>query len=316
MGTLGIAYELGFPTNDPFASRPTTYGVTRPNATNTGIVIAPSLTRTSQGALTVTTSGTQTWNNVDFHGDVIIQASGLKYFKNCRFYGGTTTSNTGCVDCRHVNVSNVVLEDCQMIPATPSLWYDGVIGHHYTMTRCNVQNVVDGAGVYNNNSGHETDPTGVVIQMCRFSNFGWWNPDPNQTDGSHSDGTQMQGGDGTQILGNSYEGYFNTSIGNSPWGRHTDDTQHRNLSGLMFTPNVGAITNTVVDKNWFDGSEIMVNAASSANGGHNLGTFTNNRFGKNSYFSGYTLDFYHTATWTQSGNVYYVDNSAITVHTA
>jgi len=310
---------VGFPLSDPYAGRPTTYGVVQPDGTNTGTVSSVTITRTSHtGDLTLSTPGDENWINYDFHGRVKVNSSGRKYFKNCWFYGnGALTSNTACLDCTNANVTNVIAEDCTMIPTTPTLWQDGIIGHHYTATRCNVQYCADGFGVYNT-----SDPTGdlgVTIQMCYVTNFGWWYPDPNQSDGTHSDGIQIQGGANMQVLGNYIHGYYNTSIGTSPWGRlnltTVKDPLHHNVSNMMYTPNVGAITNTFVDKNWFYGSEIAVNASSSGNNGNNIGTWTNNIFGKGTtYYAGYTLDFYHGATWTQSGNLY-DDSSAITIHT-
>jgi len=150
--------------------------------------------------------------------------------------------------------------------------------------------------------------------MCHISKLGWWYPDPNHADGSHSDGIQIQGGSGTVMRGNYIDARFDTTIGDSPWSRNSD-ASYRAMSCLMYTPNVGAITNTVVDKNWLFGGEISVNCGSNSNAGNDLGDFTDNRFGRDQYYTGHTLDFDSGAAFYANGNVYDDDDSAVTVRT-
>lgn len=300
---------------DPWAARNAlVMGVDQPNGSNTGYITDPSFTRTVvNGDQTLSTAGDQSYYHYDFNGRVKITSSGTKFFKNCRFYGnGALTSNTGTVDCTDSHVSDAQFEDCDFIPSTPTLWQDGIIGHHYSVFRCKFSHTVDGCGVYNT-----SDPTGalgVKIQQCYMDNFGWWNPDPNHADGSHTDGIQIQSGSGMQVLGNYIHAYFDTTIGNSPWSR-VGDTSYRSLSCTMVTPGVGAVTNMTVDHNWFYGAEIQCNWSSAANAGNNLGTYTNNRHGRDSYYAGYTLQVLAAATYSASGNVYDDNSAAITIHT-
>lgn len=287
-------------------------GVDKPTEQNTGAIMGFPRTVVT-GNTTITSSGDESYTHYDFYGRVKINASGHKYFKNCRFFGDSTlTSNTALVDCTHANVTNVELEDCDLIPDVPTLWQNGLLGHDYTLTRCKIQHVPDGCGVYNTNS--PTGDVGVTVQMCHISKLGWWYPDPNQTDGTHADGIQIQGGSDMVVRGNYIDAHFDTSIGDSPWSRNSSPN-YEALSCLMYTPNVGDITDSVVDKNWLFGGEISVNCGDDDNSGNDLGDFTDNRFGHDQYYTEHTLDFDSGASFYASGNIYDDTEAAVTVRT-
>jgi hypothetical protein len=306
-----LRYVVG--TGDPFVTRNAmVWGVDMPTTSNVGIV-AGFTRNVYTGDLVLNVSGDQTYMHYDFHGRVDVRSSGTKYFRNCRFYGAASPVNSqGLLHCTNASITNVVVEDSELIPETPSLWFSGALGHHFTLRRCKIQNCVDGIGVFNTSA--PTATTGVVVELCYIGEHSWfYDPPSTQADGSHNDGVQFQGGDGSVIRGNFFNAYNSMTVGDSPYTYLTDTANPHALSCLMYTPNVGAITNTIISNNWMFGAQIAVNAGSDANGGHFLGTFTDNRFNRDQYYSTYTLSFDTNCTYTASGNVYDDDDSAVTV---
>jgi len=299
------------------------WGVDKPTIDTTGVL--PNVSRTVRATpLTLNTAGNQTFENTDFQAKVTIQSSGTKTFRNCTFL--SNGGSNGMVQCTHSAVSDVVLIDCTLRPTTPNSTYNAVQGHHYTLRRCQFVNCVDMIRVHNTNAGQGAAATGVLIEQC-LTRLHFWDPDdPGQSDGSHTDGIQIEGGAGTIIRGNYFQSYHDKSLISGPpfsrqgylgafSGNAKDDTLARATTCIIGTPNVGDITGLVITKNWFSGAEIQCNFGNDGNAGVNLGSFTNNRFERNSYFTGHTLDFQSGATFVATGNVYDDDGTAVTVRT-
>lgn len=285
-----------------------------PDATTAGVL--PGVSRTTLSGDQSITSGT-TISNRNITGRVVVSTAETVTLINCWIYGNSSlTSEHGVVTCTNVAVANVVLIDCTICPSTPTAYMTGVLGHHFRLTRCHIKNCVDGVGVYNNNTGHKTEATGVIVEQCFIEKHSWFTNAPNQDDGSHCDGVQIQGGADTIIRYNNISTFNDSSVGNSPWSRVTEsgegtDPFYRGTGGLMCTPNVGAITNIVITGNWFWGAEIMNNTSHPGTAVF-IGTWSNNRYGRDSY-GGHTIDFGSSYSYSASGNVYDDNDSAVTI---
>jgi len=310
----GLRWEIGAGEPDVWAAREAlVWGVDQPTADTTGVlstsVYAPSRT-TQAGNFTVATGDVE-YLNYDFGGKVSVTSSGRKYFRNCTFAGETSPSTEqGLLHVTNSAVSNVIVEDCDLIPDTPTAYFSGILGHHFTARRCKVRHVVDGFGVYN--TAAPTAQLGVLIEMCYIVDHAWFSTAPGQSDGSHTDGCQIQGGAGMVLRGNHFGGTHDVTVGDSPWSRLSDPS-YRTISALMVTPNVGAVTGMVVEKNWLDGGEICCNITKSTNAGNNIGSLLNNRFGRNTYYTGHAIDIRTGALYTASGNVYDDDDTPVRI---
>jgi hypothetical protein len=310
-----LKYELGLGLTDPWAARDVmVWGEDKPDANNTGVLSTAlyNPSRITQSGDFVVAAGDVEYLNYDFQGRCTVNTTGRKYFRNCKFLGqASPSSEQGLLHLTSANATNVIVEDCDLVPSTPTAYFTGILGHHYVVRRSKFRHVVDGCGVYNTNSGQGAAATGVTIEMNLITDHSWFSTAPNQSDGSHCDCIQLQGGSGTIIRGNTLNAYNDTSVGNSPWSR-VGESGHRGTSDLMFTPNVGAITACQILKNWCTGGEIASNAAAAGNAGNNLGTWTSNRFGGDSY-GGHTIDFRTGALYTASGNVYDATGLPVTI---
>lgn len=282
-------------------------GSYEPDRSLTGVRPRVSLT-TLTGNQTITEGVTLTAREIT--GRVDVQTGETVTLTDCLIRGDPTiTSEHGVLHLVHSSVADVQLVNCTISPSSPTKYMTGILGHHYTATRCLIERCVDGAGVYNTSDGDA--PSGVTIQGCWIGRHGWWEDAPNQSDGSHCDGIQLQGGTGTVIRWNRIEAYHDSSIGESPWGRN-NDSQYRAVSALMITPNVGEIADIEVYANWFGGGEICNNVMAGGNSGAFVGTWTGNVFDDDQYHDDHSLDFVAGCTYSASGNQWR-DTTAITV---
>lgn len=302
------------------------WGVDKPTPDIAGNL--PNIARTViNGNVTYSGTSTQEFNNIEFTGKVSITGSGTKIFRNCVFR--SNAGSGGLLHCVNSLVADVQVYDSLFKPDTPSGTVNGVQGHHFKIYRSRFMDCIDSIRVHNTATGMGAAATGVVIQQCLLDKMMWvGNSSSGFTDGSHTDPIQIEGGAGTIFRGNYVNGYHNKAIvtpAGPPFSRQgyfdefagnpTDDVLARSTSCMMFTPNVGAITATEVRKNWFSGGEIQINCGNNNNAGNNLGFFTDNRFERNAYFTGHTLDFQSGADFTASGNVYDDDGTPVTIRT-
>lgn len=243
---------------------------------------------------------------------VRVRTSAAITFTNCWFAGNSSlTTEHGLLDCTHADVADVTVTNCTFDPETPTGYMTGVLGHHFEVYNSLIKHCVDGVGVYD--TSDPTADTGVIVQGCWIGKHGWYYPDPAGVhgDGSHTDGCQIQGGSGTQLIGNKFSSYHDSSIGNSPWSR-VSDPQYRCVSSLMIGTAVGDVTDLYVANNWFDGGEISLNGTHSGNNGNDLGTITGNRWYDTQYYDTYTIDIHSGSDVDLSDNTY-VDGSELTI---
>lgn len=304
------------------------WGVDKPTALNTGIFDNGVARTTQTGDQNLSSASNEVFNNVNFKGWISVTGSGTKTFNNCYFYGSQTPkfSTHGLLQGTAAH-GNIICNDCTFIPDNPTYGTNGYLGHTAMLRRCRFERNVDLIGGYN--TGATTSPINLLVELCFTDNHYWDVNDPNQVDGSHTDGVQLQsgtgaatgalaalipGGGGTIIRGNYLRGRHDKTVSTPPYTRRADDTSlARSTSMIQITPNVGAITGIEVRKNWFSGSEVQMQATQPANSGNNIGIFDSNRFERNSYFVGHTLDFATGSSATTTNNVYDDDNTAVTV---
>lgn len=291
-------------------ARAFTPGQVKPSAATTGVIPGTPLT-VHRGDITVTQPGTVI-ENMDIYGFVTVKAADVT-IRNSRVRGsGPGTFNTGLINANHKSVRNLVIEDVTLVPDHPSVWLNGVLGHDYTARRVNTWNVVDGFGIYNTNG----TTANVRIESSYVHDLSYFSPDPNHSDNqTHNDAIQIQGGSNIQIVGNYLSAYRSKTAG-------TQNYSYPQAGfGIIVTPNVNAVTNALVDRNWFDGGSIPLKIERRDKvGAMNFGTITNNRFARdmrNVYMAGksnyFTILMTPSTTAVTSGNVYDDDGSAVTV---
>ena len=236
------------------SASPPALGSYEPSASTTGH--SGSLTLLS-GNQTITTAGT-TIENRDITGKVIVQAANVT-IRNCRIRGaGAESSNTALVFASSGSVSNLLIEDCTLVPDTPSVWWNGINGHDFTARRCNIYHTVDGCGLFNNSN--PGGPINVTIEGCYIHDLSYITPDPNHTgdNQTHNDGIQLQGGSGAIIRWNSINAYYSATVGTQPTPKtgtvgNPGYDQGGALACLMFNNDVGATTEVNIYENWLRG---------------------------------------------------------------
>lgn len=259
-------------------ANPFVLGRTMPDATNTGWRRLRSALTPSAGDILVTTPGTVIEGRL-ITGRVLVRAANVT-IRQCEIVGnGFRSGNTALVDCNHSAAQNVLIEDCDLhqAAATANVWHDAIIGHDYTARRNFVYDVVDGFGVYN--VTNSTQPANVIIEGNFVRDLCYFSPDSNHSDNrTHNDGIQIQGNGGVRIVGNQIRGYASSATGTGS----TNDPYFPLITGhvITCTPTVSAITNLYVDSNWLYGGVCGFIAISGTKGASNLGTISNNRFGR------------------------------------
>lgn len=271
-----------------------TYGSYKPDASTTGFAgryaTAPVTSLTPHyGDINVTTDGT-VLSGLDIHGRVVIHASNVT-IRSCRIRGNNTTySSTGLVECSAADAGATLIEDCLLVPDTPNTGWTGVLGHDYTVKRCEVYHAVDGFGGYNtyNNNG----PANVELYGNYVHDLFYYGPDPGHADGhTHNDCMQIQGNSNYRIVGNFFEGTVDASIGTPTNPTGIGDGLYGNpyliastgkysVTGQVIgiTPNVGAVSNVVIDKNWLTYGAQTITIILGKFAASDIGTITNNVF--------------------------------------
>jgi hypothetical protein len=289
-------------------------GVDEPDETTTGLL--PDITLTVvNGDVSLSTPG-QVYENKDIFGRVSVSAANVT-IRNCRIRGGSSPS-TGLITLTSASVSNCVIEDCLITPDYPHSDWNGVVGHDFTLRRCNIWGTTDGLNIHNT---HATQPydTNVIVEQCYIHDLSWWTAPtggivhPSDTE-THNDLIQHMGGRGTIIRGNRLDAYFarqfghwyvtgdphtepyttvplhslpdggpyqpipNRGNGNEATGRYNYD----DLSAIMIGDEVDNTTELLVTDNWMRGGNFTVNGGGNPNpgGGVSLGSFLRNRFSR------------------------------------
>ena len=287
------------------------FGTYMPDSTTTGYngyyAATPFSTLTPySGDITITTAGT-TITGLDISGQILVRAANVT-ISSCRVRGNSTlSSNSACIDCNSGSASNVLIQDCLLVPDYPSVWWDGVIGHDYTAQRCEVYSTVDGFGVYN--STNSNGPANVNISGNYVHDLSYFYPDINHyqngtgDDHTHNDCVQIQGNSNITITGNNFQAFASATAGNGS----TQDAYYPCVTGQVITyspsAQIGPITNVLVQQNWLHGGSRGIVAIQAGWPASDIGSIINNQFGGDQHDTN-VLQLDNTLTYDNiSGNV-------------
>jgi hypothetical protein len=198
-------------------------GVDKPGPDTTGVL--PNIARTAIGTKDALVSTNRTYStpgevveNVDFYVRVSVTAPNVT-FRNCYFHGyrNAPSASFGLIQCTNANVASLNLIDCTIAPDYPHWDWQGILGHSFTMLRCNVFHCQDSAQIQR---GGQTWPfdTRVTIQQSWFHDFAWFSAatggivHPSDTE-THNDHVQNFGGRGTRLIGNYFDARFARQVG-------------------------------------------------------------------------------------------------------
>jgi hypothetical protein len=267
----------------PAASATTVAASARPGAGNTGVPAGRALT-VHRGDLTVTTPGAVV-DGLDVYGTIVVKADNV-VIKNTRVRGRAATYTTPLIHMKDGR-RNLVVQDSELVPDTRSPYLYGIIGWNFTLTRVEIQRVVDGVHVIGPN---------VTVRSSWIHNLTHYAKDPNQGGGpSHDDGVQIQAGSNIHIVGNTIEGGWNAAI---------QVTQDRGDTG-----------NLEITGNYLDHGLCSVNIAEKASGPLHGVTVSGNTFGRAQRASECAIVRPASTSITATGNRF-TDGEAVEVRNA
>ncbi len=259
----------------PNAGAAITAAVGKPNASNTGVPTGTKLTL-YQGDMSVTKAGSVI-EGLDIRGFINIRASNVT-IRNCVIRGPVVapTSGTHCMVQQFDRTNtNLLVEDCEMVAQSPNQWTVGIQGCNYTLRRCDISYVVDGA-----------DASGlgnVLVDSCYIHDGSYFTPSSTNSDNqTHNDGAQISNGNNIVYSNNTLTGYNNSSF--------------------QVGQDQGPITNLKIMNNWVDGGAATINLANKSYPKVSV-VVTGNKFGR-SLPNGYQILAYGTDTSHISGNVW------------
>lgn len=178
-----------------------------------------------------TTADNQVFENVFIDGWINIKHNGVKLI-NCHIKAGTPAAgdtDAATVKCYRELTVPAELIDCTIEADVNSpLSGCGVKGRNIKVIRCNIFGSVDGIMAIN---------SGLVATGNWIHGLPKHATSPFHSDGSHSDGIQVEGGSGHVIVGNFFE-----------MGR-------QNNAAIMVTQNAALINGLVIESNWFRSTE-------------------------------------------------------------
>lgn len=223
----------------------------RPDAKNTGVPDGVALSA-RWGDLVITTPGA-VYDALDIHGFVRVQAPNVTIRRSI-IRGGVATTSVGLVTNTTAAATNFVIEDSTLLPASPSVYIDGLKGGNYVARRLDISGVVDGAKVHGDN---------VRVEGSWIHDTRQYTSDPYQGGGpSHNDGVQVLGGANLAVTGNSISGAGNAAI------QVTQD--YSDVRGLK------------ISGNWLGNGNCTVNVSQKGGGPVQGLSLTSNRFSRNS----------------------------------
>lgn len=264
------------------------YGTYKPDASTTGVL--PGVARTNFNSPSTSdkvelTTPDMTYENFNFYGDIEVKAAN-NIFINCYFYGGLDhpKAQRGCVYLQGNNNHNgAEFYDCTFRARFPSWFRDCIIGNSYKLFRCDLSNTTDGAGAYSAPGGGGN--CDVEIYGCYIHDLIWWRQDPAQTDGSHNDCIQFQGGSHFIAKGNNLEGYCITAEGSTDTNKRIAPNGKCYIgSGIIINQTTHIASDILIEDNWFYGcySQLQLNR-------NGIGALTlalgNNLFGRDIYIN-------------------------------
>lgn len=264
-------------------------------ANNVGIPAGTTLTTGPTGDVIITSGGT--YENLDIAGFMLIRTSQPVIIRNCRIRGWNKSfpnggGDTGLVNCDHGNTnnSNVLVEDCDLIPDYPSPWVNGILGHDFTARRNRIRNCVDSFACRN-----ATNPSGPVranLWANYAYDYAYFTPDyanSNQRPNTHNDAVQVNYGSNVDITGNVFIGNGSPDAGTPPYGigtgsgANTADGPDSVGRGVNITGGSSGSTasNISIHKNRFDNFQVCVSIPGVNPSIASGVTVENNEFGPN-----------------------------------
>jgi hypothetical protein len=246
------------------------YGTYKPSLETTGVL--PGVTRTTLTGNTTFTAST-TIENRDIYGKMSFSGAGPFVFRNCYLHdilNLTTVSEDSMIRATNAAAANITFIDCTIIPDTPSVRINGILGHNYKLFRCQFRNCSDAIGMYN--TAATSASLQIEVQGCYADNLAFFRPseakDPPLPEGTHNDCIQIQSGGGILIRGNTLIAMKNPAIGDAGFPDPGDGSGNQYYpsmtanAAVQILADVGPIQNGVeIDKNWLFGGGATINCA-------------------------------------------------------
>ena len=249
----------------------------KPSAATTGVRPGSRLTR-HNGDITVTKDGT-VLSNLDIHGFVVVRARNVTISNSIVRGGKSKGFATGLIT--DYGYSGLLITDTRIVPAFPSVWFDGIKGSGFTARRVHITGGVDSVKIQGDNT---------TVQDSLLENTDYYANDPQQNGGpTHNDNIQIQNGKNVNVTGNTIRGASNFAI-----------------LGAASKGNL----NLVVKNNWLDGGHCTVKLQ-VLSGHSETATVTGNKFGPNRKVSSCAFTAYPAVNLTQSGNTLENSGSAV-----
>lgn len=181
-------------------TRPPTSPSVQPSASNTGVPPGVSLTR-YDGDIVITQPGTVI-DSLDVYGLIWVEAPNVT-IRNSIVRGRPVTSSAALIYAGYPQVSNLLIEDVELVAANPSPWINGVMGYRFTLLRANIHGVIDQVHIFGND---------VTVKSSWLHDNLHFTDDPTHSDGSHDDNIQVQTGSNIVLTGNTLSGSHNASL--------------------------------------------------------------------------------------------------------
>jgi hypothetical protein len=206
--------------------------------------------------------------------------------QQCNIRGGppiTSGGDHGLVE-NNGHFTGGVLKDCTLKPDNPTAWINGVRGDNLTVLRCDIINGCDGMDLFSNNTGVASN---TVVEGCYIHDLIGYDPDSIGRAWSHNDCIQITDGIGITVRYNNLQGFLDPS---QP--QDVDPTKAPNYpalnsnSVLQLTQGTGPVTGLLWDNNYQDGGGATLNLIATGQAARNVGSITNNKFGRASFFQG------------------------------
>ena len=251
-----------------------------PSASNTGVPSGTSL-RVHNGNLTITAAGTVV-DGLDVTGTIIVKADNVT-IKNTRVRGVTSNKYTTPLIHFQSGHTNLVVQDSELIPSSPSAVHYGIIGWNFTLDRVEIAKVVDGVHIIGSNT---------VVRNSYIHDVRAYTVNGSTT---HSDGVQIQIGSNHRLVNNTIEGGYNAAI--------------------QVTQDRGVTSDLQVTGNYMDGGMCTVNLAEKAYGPLRGVVISGNTFGRSTRVYDCAVVNPITTILSVSNN-YFTDGVAIRVRKA
>ena len=294
-------------------------GMTKPDATNTGVPGSAPLTQYI-GPATLTAPNIN-YDGLIFSNFMKLRASATgSTFTNCLFQGPTVAPlGQSALLSSEPGIDGIEITRCTFRPRVPGYYVNGIYGWGgVTISRCDISRVVDGI-----------DPFGgsYFVFGNYIHDFAHYSPSPTNGDNqTHNDAMQIQGGSGTVVVGNNFQAFADMAVSTDTLGLLGPQNQVN--SCMMIKPDVSDISSLTVTDNWLDGGMYSINianrSASPVRTIGNLGRIQRNRFGRKQSIQGpggnstFTIDLPKTSVCdtgdgTPNQNLYADSGAAVTV---